>query len=121
MFPFLIARDQFLQKEDYYFESIRFQLDLFANNSLNFEVANKRKSFLIFSFAKVTVLNLSTFWPVFILNDITRRFCDLITLIWAFSNLVAKQLISNIWTAYDVIEKWWRRCDDVINSKPIFL
>ena len=49
------------------------------------------EGFPILRFAEVTFPNLSIFWPMFNLNDFTRRFCDKSTLTEAFYDSESKR------------------------------
>ena len=61
-----------------------------TNKFRKFVVAKVRGNFLIFEALEVTFLNVSTFWPIFNLNDVIRRFCGVTTLTSAFFDSVLK-------------------------------
>ena len=51
-----------------------FKPNFITKNLCKFEAAKVRRSSLILRFTEVIFRNLGIFWPIFNLNDVTRRF-----------------------------------------------
>ena len=98
--------DKSLKKNIFISNQLDFESKFITINSWKFEFAKVTGSFPIFEVFRTHFPKSGHFWPILNLNDVIRRFCDVISWLGHWMIQYQKQLLKKIWTACYVITKW---------------